>query len=389
MNPDVIVVGLGAMGSAACYQLAKRGVRVLGIDRYSPPHDLGSSHGETRITRLAIGEGIEYVPLAMRSHEIWREIEAETGADLLTVTGGLIMSCSSGEMSLHGNERFIEETVRSARLYGIKHHILNTDEIRKEFPQLNPLGTERGYFEEQAGFLRPENCVKAQIELARKLGAEIRTDEKVLEIKSSPIEVTLVTEKGSYTAGQVIISAGAWVQNFVPPAVKGLFEIHRQTLYWFELQDDVQKFEPGNFPIFIWEFGRWENDYAYGFPAIGGQDGGLKLATEVFEKPTDPNGPKPVITTSETNSMFERYVENRIPGLGRKCLKAASCLYTVTPGFRFIIDRMPDSPNIIVASPCSGHGFKHSAAIGESLAQMAVDGKSKIDISKFSFARFT
>src|SRR5687767_14781221 len=178
MNSDVIVIGLGAMGSAACYQIARRGARVIGIDRFAPPHSFGSTHGETRITRQAIGEGEQFVPFALRSYEIWRELESETGEDLLTITGGLIMS-SAVEHTLHGNTDFLKTTIDAASKFAIKHRVLNAHEISEEFPQFSLGGSEVGYFEEAAGFLRPERCVATQLRQAEKLGAVLRRNERV------------------------------------------------------------------------------------------------------------------------------------------------------------------------------------------------------------------
>lgn len=376
------------MGSAAAYQLAKRNVKVLGIDQFSPPHNLGSTHGETRVTRKAIGEGAEYVPLTLRTYEIFQEIEAETKADLLTMTGGLIMSKSSGTANLHGNDGFIETTVATAKKFGIKHRTLTANEIAQEFPQFSLDGDEIGYFEDQMGFLRPENCVAAQLGLAEKYGAEIHRNEKVLEIKTSTDSVEIITEKGIYKAEKVIVSAGAWIKDFIEKPKPDLFKVYRQVFYWFEVGKNYEKFKLGNFPIFIWEIGRWENDFVYGFPAIEGANGGLKIATETYLETTNPNQVNRQVLQKEIDEVFEKYVENRILGVSNKCVKTTTCLYTVMPKAKFLIDYLPENKRIIVASPCSGHGFKHSAAIGEVLAQIAIDGKSKIDISAFSFDKF-
>jgi sarcosine oxidase len=381
---DVIIIGLGAMGSSAAYQLAKKGVKVLGIDRFSPPHKFGSTHGETRITRQAIGEGAEYVPLALRSYEIFREIEAETNADLLTITGGLILSKSSGN-ALHGNADFIETTVATAKKFGIKHRVLAADEIAKEFPQFKSDGNERGYFEDESGFLRPENCVETQLDSAEKYGAKINRNEQVAEIKHFQTHVEVVTDKETCRAEKIILSVGAWIKNFVEQPSRDLFKIYRQTFYWFDVADNFEKFKLGNFPTFIWEFGRSENDFVYGFPAIDGQFGGLKIATETYFSTTNPDNVNREVTPKEIARIFEKYVENRIIGVSKKCLRTATCLYTVTPNARFIIDKLPGNERIIVASPCSGHGFKHSAAIGEILAKLAINEKSSIDISPFLF----
>lgn len=385
---DVIVIGLGAMGSAASYQLAKKGVKVLGIDRFSPPHKFGSTHGDTRVTRQAIGEGSQYVPLALRSYEIFREIESQTGEDLLTLTGGLIMSNPKGNANLHGNNGFIEETVSTARRFEIKHRELSADEISDEFPQFKLDGDELGYFEDEMAFLRPEKCVAAQLGLAEKHGAEIKRNEQVLEIKTLPDHVEVITDKSVYKAEKIIISVGAWIKNFVKEAQQDLFKIYRQVFYWFDVSDNFEKFKIGNFPIFIWDFGRWENDFFYGFPAIDGQSGGLKIATETYFETTEPDNVNREVSQKEVDEIYEKYVENRIIGVSSKITKTATCLYTVTPNARFIIDKLPENDRVIIASPCSGHGFKHSAAIGEVLAELAMSGKSTIDISAFSFDRF-
>jgi len=211
---QTIVIGLGAMGSAATYQLAKRGSKVLGIDRFSPPHVYGSSHGDTRITRQAIGEGSEYVPLVLRSYELWAEIERETGKKLLTVTGGLIMTGVEGTPR-HGSY-FFNQTVASAENYGIPHHLLDADEIQKRFPQFILSGNERGYFEEKAGYLRPELCIEAQLELAQRYGAQLALEENVLAFSVTDKDhVVVKTDKGEYQAEKAIIAAGPWVVSLL------------------------------------------------------------------------------------------------------------------------------------------------------------------------------
>ena len=386
MNADVIVIGLGAMGSAACYQLAKRGANVVGIDRYSPPHTLGSTHGDTRITRLAIGEGEQFVRFALRSHEIWRELESETGADLLTVTGGLIMSADS-EHSLHGNADFLQTTIAAAKKFGIGHRVLNTDEIAAEFPQFELVGTERGYFENEAGFLRPENCVSAQLDLAEQRGAKIHRNERVVRLDNNENSVDVITDKGRYSAANVVLSAGPWVREFGQSVPAGLFKVYRQVLYWFDVSRALERYSVGKFPIFIWSFGRWADDYVYGFPSIDGPCGGLKVASESYESATDPEAANRVVSEKESSAMFENYVSGKLNGVGERCVRSAVCLYTVTPNSNFVIDQVDE--NVILASPCSGHGFKHSAAIGETLAELALTGKSTIDIGPFSIDQFS
>ncbi len=381
-----IVVGLGAMGSAATYQLAKSGAKVLGIDQFAPPHKEGSTHGDTRITRLAIGEGMEYVPLVKRSHEIWREIEEQTGKELLTQCGGLIMTITNG-YGQHNSGDFLQNTYDAADQYSIKHEKLTNEQIKTRFPQFNVQGDERGYYEPEAGYLRPERCVAAQLELAKKHGATLNLNEKVLSYEPSNGSVTVTTDKGTYTADKLIISAGPWINELVT-GCQDIFKIHRQVLYWFDIADKENYEQYRDMPIFIWEFNNERYDNFYGFPAIDGPDGGVKMATETYDTDTTPDTVPREVPVAEIEAMYDHYVKNQFLGLSSKCIKAVTCMYTDTPDARFVIDFHPNHKNVIIASPCSGHGFKHSAAIGEVLSQLAIEGRSNIDISKFSFKRF-
>ena len=224
-----LVLGLGAMGSAALYQLAKRGQKVLGIDRFSPPHAFGSSHGDTRVTRLAIGEGTHYTPLVMRSHELWREIERETSRDLLTTTGGLIISSRSTTSRMHVQD-FFGTTVAAAERYGIAHEILDARAIRQRFPQFAVGDDEIGYYEHEAGFVRPEACVAAQLALAEKHGAAIHRNETVLGFEETSAGVTVRTNRDTYVADRVIVSAGGWLPELIAPKSAQPFKVRRQVL---------------------------------------------------------------------------------------------------------------------------------------------------------------
>ncbi|MBI3573853.1 N-methyl-L-tryptophan oxidase [Candidatus Kaiserbacteria bacterium] len=382
-----IVLGLGAMGSATTYQLAKKGNKVLGIDQFSPPHDRGSSHGDTRITRLAIGEGEEYVLFALRSHEIWKEIESETGRKLLTQNGMLFISSDKKTIINHVQNVF-EKTIAAAKKYGIRHEVLNATQIRERFPQFNVDDDELGYYETDAGFLDPEECVHAQLELAEKHKAEIHTEEKVLSFESSESGVTVTTDKGVYSADKLILAAGPWLPELIGEKHAKPFKVTRQVLYWFDIKDSVAEFLPEKFPVFVWEL-KGNRHAIYGFPAIDGPDGGVKVATEQYEYSTTPDTVERTVSEEEINAMYDNFVSRYLPGLGKECVKVVSCLYTVTPDSGFVIDTHPEFDNVIIASPCSGHGFKHSAAIGEALSQLVVDGKTDFDLSKFKFNRFT
>ena len=373
------------MGSAAAYQLSKRGVNVLGIDQFNPPHVKGSTHGETRITRLAMGEGVAYTPIAIRSHEIWRELEALTGKSLLTITGSLIITPTKLQNSLHGKSDFLEQTLLSAEKYGIAHELFRGKEITRRFPQFLVSDDEVAFFEHDAGFVRPELCVQVQLDLARSNGADIHTDEKVMTFTPQGDGVLVVTEAGEYFAEHLIVSAGPWISDFLNPEYRPLVNVYRQVLYWFSVHNAAH-FAPSEFPVFIWDLGG--GDDMYGFPAIDGADGGIKIATEKYIDPTTPDSVVRTVSEEETMEMFEKRIHNRLIGVQDICLKAATCLYSVTPDDSFIIDFLPDFPQVIIASPCSGHGFKHSAGVGEILADLATKGHSALDISPFGFNRF-
>jgi len=384
---DTIVVGLGAMGSAAVYQLAKRGNKVLGLDRFSPPHPNGSSHGESRIIRQAIGEGEEYVPFALRSYELWREIEKVTGRNLLTITGGVTLQSQTNEAIMHGQRDFLGEAIRCAKKFDIRHEILEPGEIRRRYPQF-AVTDERAYYEYETGFLRPEFCIEAQLDLAHKHSAAAQTDEIVVSVESDGNSaVTVKTNHGSYCAEKVIVTAGAWIARFLPPAYARLFKVYRQVMYWFVIRKDSRSsFGPPHFPIFIWIFGQGNEFGFYGFPTLDGKT--IKVATEQFAASVDPDHVRHEVSIEEQRSMYNAYLRARLPGITNRCVTAATCLYTTTPDSNFVIDVHPDDKRIIIASPCSGHGFKHSAAIGEALAEQVIDGKSKLNTSSFSLKRF-
>ena len=384
---DIVVVGLGAVGSAALYQSAKLGAKVIGIDRFNPPHDQGSSHGETRITRQAIGEGREFVPLVLRSNEIWEELEVATGRSLMTRCGGLVLALSGLVGSHHGSSSFLRDTLDAAGAFGIPHERLSADEIRRRFPQFHLVAEEEGYFEPSAGFLRPEACVETQIEQARKLGAEVRMQETVLALKATGSTVQITTNQTRYAAAKVILTAGPWIAQFLPPEYAQHFNVYQQTLCWFDLGCNPERFAPELFPVFIWITGTSVRDMMYGFPAVNGPDGGIKMATERYEDIVDPDNVAREVSAASVHEMYEEYVAPRFPDVSSRCLRTATCLYTVTPDAKFIIDCADAEQNILFASACSGHGFKHSPAVGEALAQRALGLDTKLDLSAFRMAR--
>jgi sarcosine oxidase len=368
------------------YHLARRGSRVLGIDRYSPPHAQGSSHGDTRITRLAIGEGAQYTPLAMRSHALWRDLERESGSSLLTTAGGLIIS-SLAKSSITHVEGFFANTVAAARQFGIAHEILDARQIRQRFPQFNVADDETGYFEPSAGFLRPEECIRAHLRMAQARGADIHRDELVSGFDVSQGSVTVTTSGKKYSAGRLIVAAGAWLPGLVDERIAKHFTIHRQTMCWFDVQNSATLFDPERFPVFIWELqGRKQG--IYGFPAIDGPHGGIKVSTEQFATATNADAAQRTVSEAEAAGMHAEFIAPFLPAVGSTCLKSSACLYTVTPDFGFVIDTHPDSDRVLIASPCSGHGFKHSPALGEALAELVIDGATRVDLAAFRLDRF-
>jgi sarcosine oxidase len=362
MAYDAIVIGLGAMGSATAWQLARRGARVLGIDRHAPPHASGSHCGESRITRKAIGEGDVYVPLVLRSHEIWREVEAATGEDLLHVVGGLWISSEARQSEVHVAD-FFRKTLAAARRFGIAHEVLDAAAIRGRFPQFDVRDDEHAYYEPDAGYLRPEACVRANLALAARAGAELRLNEPVRAIAQDGAGVRVSTEQAAYTAAQAIVTVGAGVAELVPP-LAGRFTVTRQVQFWFRA-DGLEAI-----PVWIWEL-QDRRHAIYGFPSHGGI---AKIATESFAREVSPE------------EMYESLVAPFVRGVHAPCVKTVPCLYTATADFRFLIDRHPAMDRVIVASPCSGHGFKHSAAIGEALAQWVSEGRTDADLRPFRLA---
>ena len=390
MKADVVVVGLGAVGSATLLRLARTGVRAIGLDRFAPPHDRGSTHGESRITRLGVGEGAAYAGLVRRSHEIWRELEAETGESLFLQTGGLVMGPADGGTSHHGQADFVQRSIAVAKAHAIPHEVLDAAEIGRRYPQFGLAGKEIGYFEPSAGLVMPERCVDVQLRLARQAGAIIRTGECVQSIDQDSGGVTVVTDKARYDAGRVVLAAGAWVPGLAGPTVAAHTAAYRQTLHWFAA-DNPADYAPERFPVFIWMHGAGPEDYFYGFPALPGSNA-VKVASERYTEAVDPDAMDRVVVAGESAAMHARHVSGRLRGIRPIVQRAGACLYTVTPDAGFLVDTLPTMPGVLVASACSGHGFKHSAALGEALAdavQRPAAAGLPASLDTFGLRRFT
>ena len=383
---DFVVIGLGAMGSAVLYQLAKRGAKVIGIDRFVPPHQMGSSHGETRLTRQAVGEGRDYAPLVLNSHRIWRELEADTGETLLNDCGVLVMAPGSGQTSHHGKPDFVARSIEVARDFGIIHEVLDGAEVARRFPQfLGLAGDEKAYYEPGGGYVFPERCISAQLARASQLGAHIRTGVTVLSIDQQPGAVRIETSDGTIQAGQVVVSAGSWTAPLLGAPFERLLTVNRQVLHWYEL-DDLTAYGP-DAPGFIWMHGTTDVDYLYGFPPLPG-DHRIKVATEQYETRTTTDSIDREVDPAESSEMYRKHVQGRLAGAQPRVAHTAACLYTVTPDRGFIIDRHPRQDRVFVISACSGHGFKHSAGIGDAVAERLTGGHNHADLTPFSIARF-
>lgn len=381
----VVVIGLGAVGSAALHRLALAGASVVGIDRFHPPHDRGSSHGESRITRLAVGEGEVYAPLVRRSHALWRELEAETGEQLMLQTGGLVMGVRGSNAQHHGRDDFVGRTIAVARTNAIAHEVLEAGDIAARFPQFGLRGDEWGLYEPSAGMLFPERCVATQLRLAAAKGARLHLGETVRSVRARQGGVTVTTDHRVVHADRAVLAAGPWVAGLAGPPLASLTRVYRQSLHWFAV-DAPQAYAPGRFPVFIWMHGAGEEDYMYGFPALPGA-GAVKLASERYAATVAPDLLERDVTADESAAFFARHIAGRLHGVTPRRVGAAACLYTVTPDSGFIVDWLPDNPNVLVASACSGHGFKHSAALGEMLAAHTLDTPGS-PVGPFNLSRY-
>lgn len=373
----VIVIGLGAMGSSTVYQLSKRKVSVLGIDQYHPPHTHGSSHGQTRITRTAIAEGIEYVPLAQRSHEIWREIERETGSDLFRQVGTLVISNTANTA-----DTFAEKTIDAAKKYGIPGEILKGSDINSRLPSYISDEHDLGFFDSTGGYLMPEQCIASQLLLASQSAqTELHYDEQMRSFDIKKDHVVVHTDIATYSADKIVLSTGPWIQKYLPDGYRKLVRVIPQHLVWFKPKST--QFQ--NIPTFIVEPGASGVSF-YGFPDLG--DGsGVKMATVESKLEVDANWSEDA--SDEYKKLFvDRYVSPYFCGLIPSVVKTSSCKYTETSDSHFIIDTLPTCNRVLLVSPCSGHGFKHSAAIGEVVSDILTDIDPIINLSSFKLSRF-
>ncbi|MET9903013.1 N-methyl-L-tryptophan oxidase [Streptomyces sp. NPDC006446] len=374
MSPtyDVIVIGLGGMGSAAAHHLSARGARVLGLEKFGPVHNRGSSHGGSRITRQSYFEDPAYVPLLLRAYKLYDELERATGRDIATLCGGVMVG--------HPDSRTVSGSLLSAQRWDLPHEMLDATEIRRRFPTLTPDDDEVALFEARAGLLRPENTVAAHLQLATRQGADLHFDEPMTRWEPYRDGVRVHTAENTYTAGQLVICPGAWAPQLLTDL--GVpFRIERQVMYWFQPTGGVGPFVPERHPIYIWEDPAGVQ--VYGFPSIDGPELGAKVA--FFRKGVEctPEDIDRTVHEDEIRAMAD-HMSGRIPDLPGAFLKAATCMYSNTPDEHFVIARHPAHPeSVTVACGFSGHGFKFVPVVGEILADLALDGSTEHPIGLF------
>ena len=371
---DAIVAGVGAMGSAALAELAGRGARVLGLERSSIPNDEGSSHGVNRIIRLAYAEDPRYVPFLRLAYERWRRLEARLGERLLVVTGGLDAGRPDSDT--------VTGSLASCREHGLEHELLGADEVMRRYSGFSLTPDIVAVHQPDAGFVMSERAIAGFAATALEAGAELHGHEAVLDWRPEGEGVVVRTAAGTYRARRLIISVGAWVADLVP-ALRGLAVPERQVLLWCQPRRP-ERYAVGAFPVFILEVpeGRY-----YGFPVHGIP--GFKIGRYHHRgEVVDPDAWERGAVSPADEAMLRACTSRYFPHADGPTLSLKTCLFTNTPDEHFVIDRYPGLPQVVVASPCSGHGFKFASAIGVVAADLALDGGTELDLTMFRIDRF-
>ena len=368
MSYDVIIVGVGGMGSAAAWQLARRGQRVLGLERYDIPHAMGSSHGISRIIRLPYYEHPAYVPLLRRAYALWREIEAETGEELLVITGSIDASPQ--------DDPLFQGALGSARLHDIPHEVLTGAEINARFPGYRLPADYRGVFQAEGGLVASERAVVAHVRAAQAHGADIRAREKVLEWSVGPGRdgVVVQTDKGRYEAERLVLAAGAWMGDLAP-LLKGVSVPERQVLAWLQ-PTRPELFGPDRFPVFNLQV---EEGRYYGLPIY--EVPGFKFGRYHHLGETSDADAVRREPDAADERLLRAFASRYFPEGSGDTMALRSCMFTNTPDEHFILDHHPEHPQVVLASPCSGHGYKFCSVVGEIVADLASrDGTTRHEI---------
>ena len=370
---DVIVVGLGAHGSAAAAELARRGAKVLGLERFTRGHEMGSFVGRSRVIRTAYFEHPDYVPLLQRAWQRWLDLEHETGERLLFPTGGLYAGLPGSAI--------VEGTLRSVRAHGLAHEVLDSDQLRRRHPWLRGEGLV-AIMEQQAGYLVPERAIAAHLAVAERNGAELRfgdgADNWYPEDDGSAINVETAA-RATFRARTVVLTAGAWLSSFLMDLALPL-TVERVPLFWYE---PARPEGLRDIPVYIVET---DDGSYYGFPYL--DDQGLKVARHGTGDAADPDHLQREARAGE-DERVRRFVARYIPDGVGPLRETKICMYTRTPDEHFIVDRHPRYPRVVFASACSGHGFKFASVMGEILADLALDGSTALPIGFLSLSRFS
>lgn len=370
---DVAVIGLGAMGSAALFHLARRGRRVIGIEQFTPGHDKGSSHGESRAIRLGYSEHPSYVPLVRRAFENWRELERLTGESVLTTTG-IIEAGRPGS-------RMVAGSIEACRLHHLDHELLSAAEVRHRFPAIELPADYEAIWQPEGGFVRADLANALHLKLARAHGATIMENTRVAAIDAGADGVRIVLGDRTITAGAAVVCAGAWMSDLVP-ALKPTLFINRMVLTWYRPRTPAL-FKIDALPVFAIES---DDDIVYGFPDFAGT--GFKCASHYDSGRLAHADAARQDAGAADAARTRRFLKKYVPQAVGELLAMKTCMYTMTPDEDFVIDRLPGEPRIVVASPCSGHGFKFASVIGEVVADLATRGETGHDIGRFRIDRF-
>src|SRR5262252_1216416 len=371
---DVIVVGVGGMGSAAVYHLAQRGLRVLGIEQYDIPHDRGSSHGISRIIRLAYFEHPTYVPLLHRAYELWWALERDLQERLLIVTGSL--DIGTVDSTVFGG------ALQAAQLHHLVHEVLEPEALRRRFPGYGLQAPLLGLYQPQGGLLAAERCTVAHVNAALRHGAHIHGREVLQGWERRGDGIVVRTSRGTYQAQRLVLTAGAWTQRLVAQ-YQGTLQPERQVMIWMQPRVPAH-FQLGVFPVFNMAV---EEGTFYGFPIYSIP--GFKLARwHHLEQAIDDPASMNRDCHPEDEASLRAFVRRYFPDGDGPTLSMHTCLFTNTPDTHFVIDAHPDYPNVFIAGGFSGHGFKFCSVVGEILADLAQEGSTRHDISLFRAARF-
>lgn len=374
---DVIVIGLGGVGSAAACHLASRGKHVLGLERYKAAHDRGSSHGSSRIIRQAYFENPNYVPLLLRAYELWEQLEQDTASSLLCSTGGLMLGVQESEV--------ISGSLRSAKEHGLACELFDAGEIRRRFPPLHAKADEYAVYEKKAGFLRPESAILAHLQLAGRHSAALHFEEPVTGWTITPTGmVSVTTSQATYQSSSLILAPGAWAGDFLP-SISLPLQVRRHVMAWFEPVGGIEPFLPDRFPVYVWQTDTQQ--VFYGFPATEVHDRGVKVAIHTGGAICAPDSIERSITEEDVQEIREQ-LSQRIPMLNGRFLNASTCMYTMTPDEHFVVSQHPEFSQVTIACGFSGHGFKFASVLGEVLADLAIHGTSRHKIDFLSPKRF-